>query len=347
MALVVKFCKNSNQLVSVGADGNLKLWNIGHDSSPRSLKEPTYVRRLAYAVNGNRLVATAESYLSSVWNIPTGKRIDTPGPELLRASLSEDGSIIASVREQEVLLHSADSGELLHTCRGHTDSVWRCQIAPSGALVASGDGEYLDDPQNPLADAILWDAKSGRLLHRLPGHHQRVQSLAFSPDEGKLATLDGQGILRLWNAATGALLRTSRAMQSGGKIDHLTFDRAGESLYAASPDAVLVVDATTGTIRRTLAAGAPNIYNIRLSPDGKTIALTRRPSVMNDTGEGVAELWDLASGELKTTLARDHGGPLSVAFSPDGRTLATGHRDGTIAFWQAATDEEVRRQAPP
>jgi WD40 repeat protein len=253
------------------------------------------------------------------------------------------------------MLYSADSWELLHNCR-HKEFVFMCQIAPSGTLVASGVGNYLYDRREPVADAILWDANAGRLLHRLPGHHQRVQTLVFSPDERMLVTVDGHNVLRFWDVASGALLRTSGALQVESAtwddtlsilaVTQLAFDRDGDALYACSAGTILVVDATTGTLRRKLATGAPAIYHFCLSPDGKTLALARRPSIVNDTGEGVAELWDLASGELKTTLAREYGGAMSVAFSPDGRTLATGHRDGTIAFWQAATDEEVRRQSP-
>jgi WD40 repeat protein len=355
--LVVKFCRNSNQLISVGADGSLKLWNIGHDSGPRCLTHESYVRNLAFAANGTRMVASTGSGMpTSVWDVPTGQRIHTLGPGFLRASLSADGSVIAAARGRDVMLYSADSWELLHTCR-HKETVFMCQIAPSGTLVASGDGNFAYDRREPVTDAILWDAKSGRLLHRLPGHHQRVQMLAFSPDERMLVTVDGHNVLRFWDVDRGALLRTSGALQ--GKwttwddtiavqaVTRLAFDRDGDSLYACSAGRILVVDATTGTLRRQLASGAPVIYHFCLSPDDKSLAIARRPSIVNDTGEGVAELWDLASGELKTSLAREYGGAMSVAFLPDGRTLATGHRDGTIAFWQAATEEEVRRQAPP
>jgi WD40 repeat protein len=109
-----------------------------------------------------------------------------------------------------------------------------------------------------------------------------------------------------------------------------------------------VVDATTGTLRRKLAFGALSIGDFCLSPDGKTLAVARGMFLTAlPSAEGVVELWDVASGELKTTLARENGESMTVAFSPDGRTLATGHRNGTIALWQAATDDEVRRQALP
>jgi WD40 repeat protein len=357
---IVKFCRNSNQLISVGFNGSLKLWNVGQDSGPRRITEESAVFHLAFGADGRRLVADSQRQ-AGVWDVSTSQRVralDKLGPGNHRVSLSNDGSVIAAPAGQDVLLYSADSGQLLQTCRGHVYPVLKCQIAPSGALVASGDGNRTFDPRIPLADAILWDAKSGRLLHRLPGHYQRVQALAFSPDERTLVTVDGHNWLRTWDVATGKLLRASGERESGevgrewagselSGLFQLVFDRDGESLYACAAQTMTVVDATTGTLRRKLAFGDLRIGDFSLSPDDKTLAVARgRYLTRLTSAEGVVELWDVASGELKTTLAREYGEAMAVVFSPDGRTLATGHRNGTIALWQAASEEEVRRQAP-
>jgi WD40 repeat protein len=187
----------------------------------------------------------------------------------------------------------------------------------------------------------------------LPEHFQRVQVLAFSPDERTLVTVDGHNWLRSWDVATGKLLLTSGEMgpewvgtELTGRLQ-LVFDLDGESLYSCAGQTMHEVDVTTGTLRRKLAFGALSIGDICLSPDGKTLAVARGMYLKAPTSaEGVVELWDLASDELKTTLAREYGEVMAVAFSPDGQTLASGHRNGTIALWQAASGEEVRRQTP-
>ncbi len=349
--VAIKFCQNSNQLISLGGDGTLKLWNLNFDSGPRCLKEQSYLGHLAFAANGSRIVAETPYQRTSVWDVSTGQRILALGPELHQVSLSGDGSVIAAARENDVLLFSAVSGDLLQTCRGHTNPIVDCRIANSGAIVASGDGHRNDDPQDPPADAILWDAKSGRLLHRLPGHFRTGLELAISPNEQTLVTVDGELVLRSWDVATGKLLRTSAALQLESTtwgVSRPVHSRDGESLYACSAGTVQHVDASTGTLIRKLATGALHIKDICLSPDNKSLAVARgmwAHELASD--EGAVELWDLSSGELKTTLAKEYGAAMGIAFSPDGRTLATGHRNGTIAFWQAATDDEVRRQAPP
>jgi WD40 repeat protein len=97
-------------------------------------------------------------------------------------------------------------------------------------------------------------------------------------------------------------------------------------------------------MRRKLADGTSSIRDLCVAPDGKTLAVAREADHVHD--KGVVELWDVASGELKTSLGKEHGAALCVTFSPDGRTLASGHRNGKIVRWQAATDEQVRRQTP-
>lgn len=349
--LLVKFCRNSNQLISVGGGESLKLWNINDDCGPRCLKEQiSTFGTLAFAPDGNRLVAETRGGPTSIWDVPTGQQVHTLNPALRSLSVSADGAVIAATGGQQVELYSTDSWELLYTFRGHTRPLVTCQISPSGALVAGGDGYFFQAPPGTVADAILWDAKTGRLLHRLPGHHQYARVLAFSPDERMLVTVDGEAIPRFWDVATGTLLRTSDPSQQGwvsAQITNMVFSPDGKSFYASSFGEIAEVDVATGKLIRKLAAGSLAIGSFCLSPDGKTLAVARGMLyTVVPSDEGVVELWDVASGELKTTLAREYGDAMNVAFSPDGRMLATGHRNGTIALWQAATDDEVSSQAP-
>jgi WD40 repeat protein len=109
---------------------------------------------------------------------------------------------------------------------------------------------------------------------------------------------------------------------------------------------VIAIDRHAGALRRKMAFGTISVSDLCVSPDGKTLAVARGKWTELEHDEGVVELWDLVSGELKTSLGKEHGSAICVAFSPDGRTLASGHRSGKIAFWQAATEKDVRRQSP-
>ena len=82
----------------------------------------------------------------------------------------------------------------------------------------------------------LWDAKTGALLHTLPGHGRPVMSGAFSPD-GKLAvTASHDKNARIWNVATGALLATLPT--DGSEVQTAVFSPDGTRLLTATFDGV-------------------------------------------------------------------------------------------------------------
>jgi WD40 repeat protein len=54
----------------------------------------------------------------------------------------------------------------------------------------------------------LWRADTGTPLRILNGHTGNVYSVAYSPDGTQLATAGQDRTARIWNAGTGALIRT-------------------------------------------------------------------------------------------------------------------------------------------
>lgn len=340
----VRFFPESEQLVSVSRH-SLKLWSTRDDAAPPPLVEPELLRRLTFTGDGRRIVAENQR-TSSIWSLFEGQRIHELGSYLRDVVAARGANVIAASAENDVVLYSSTSGERLHTLRAHTRPITACQIGNSGAYVASGDG--ITKGPKPPSDAILWDAKSGRLLHRLRQHVGAV-ILAIAPDDRTLVTVDRDLIFRSWDIATGKLRLASKSMEPEWGVwgvRRLVFSPDGQTLFACSGGAVQVVDPATGTLRRRLCDGTISISDLCVSPDGRTLAVARGKWAEHDLDEGIVELWDLASGELKSTLAQEYGSATCVAFSPDGRTLASGHRSGRIAFWQAATEDDVRRQMP-
>ena len=55
------------------------------------------------------------------------------------------------------------------------------------------------------ADIVIWDFKTREVLHRLSVHKEKVQALAFSPNDKFLASLGGRedNIVLVWDVATG------------------------------------------------------------------------------------------------------------------------------------------------
>jgi tetratricopeptide (TPR) repeat protein len=77
---------------------------------------------------------------------------------------------------------------LLHTLKGHSESVAALAFSPDGQYIVSGSGD------NTLR---LWDTK-GKLLHTLNGHTSYIRALAFSTDGQYIVSGSGDKTLRLW-----------------------------------------------------------------------------------------------------------------------------------------------------
>lgn len=211
-----------------------------------------------------------------------------------------------------------------------------------------------------------WDAQTGKGVseHVIGRKNARIEETALSPDGRFLATADchrGEGVftpqgtnfsglqysIRLWNAHTGALLRT---LLRGSPIWHpqtgvllktlpdspdevlwLRFSPDGKTLVSASQDEdVQLWDMPSGKLRCTLTG--LRAYRGRVaafSPDSKTVAVS---------SAGGVEIRAVATGALRKKLA---GTSIALCFSPDGGTLASATDAGNypIELWDVASGQ--------
>jgi len=186
-------------------------------------------------------------------------------------------------------------------------------FAPDGKLVAGG---------NKDGSVMLWDPATGAVRATLRGHEGYVFALAFSPDGRTLASGGGDRTARLWDVAAA---RQIAAL--GGHEDWVTtlaFTPDGKSLATAtgSPSGVVrlwdLADHRGRVVvrqadSRELDEPTRNIYQIAITPDGRTLAVGVRSGVF---------LWDLGNSSIRASLPAAAASRMAVA--PDGKTLATG-----------------------
>jgi WD40 repeat protein len=168
-------------------------------------------------------------------------------------------------------------------------------------------------------------------------HDGPLQALAFSPDGKHIATVDGAA-LRLWDAATGKLIRCQREKHFEYLLG-VTFSPDGRWVAVGGAHCATVYDAATGK-RRDLFSVPPGFVcrGLQYSPDG-TLLVARADGVR-------VCVWDVATGRRRIVIAHDEGTYVeTVAITADGGTLLTAGGDGTLARWDLASGRLLSRSS--
>jgi WD40 repeat protein len=188
---------------------------------------------------------------------------------------------------------------------------------------------YQRAPTRQARSALL-STQNQRLETVLHGHENVVQTVAFSPDGSSLASGDIDGMVRLWDVASGS---GKVLFEADDAVNTVVFSPDGDTIAVASTDETLyLVDARTGEVNQRITHRAP-VVAVAFSPDGETIA----------TSFGTPQLWDVSTGQaIGEPLVGHTKIVTAVEFTEDGDTLITSGMDGTIHTWRVADQAPVR-----
>jgi WD40 repeat protein len=170
-------------------------------------------------------------------------------------------------------------------------------------------------------------------LGKLSGHAQAVWSVAFSPNGATIASGSTDGLVKIWDAATGKQLQ-----ELSGHTDavlSVAFSPDGATIASGSDRLVRIWDAATGMQLLDLNGHTGEVWSMAFSPDGSTIA--------SGSADCSVRIWDVAAGRQLRELSSHTERVWSVAFSPDGVTIASGSGDRLIRIWDAITGELLRK----
>lgn len=236
----------------------------------------------------------------------------------------------------EVKVWDAENAALLHTLRGHRDSVYSVAVDTAGKYIASGSYDH---------QIQLWEIGKPSPIATLTGHNGPVFDIAFQNSGKILASVSGDRTVKLWSIPDGARLDTLQ--ESTKELYTLALAPDGSRVYAAGVDNrirawSISADGKEGTNKLLISQFAHEapVLRIAASPDGQFII---------STGEDYAvKVWDAATLTLRKSLGKQSEWAAGVAISGDNQAFFVGCLNGSLKRFEVppATDNAFVKIAP-
>ncbi len=169
-----------------------------------------------------------------------------------------------------------------------------------------------------------------------------LSEVTFSPDGTKIVTGDWDGIVSLWDIATGAELAT---FTNTDYVTSVAFSPNGKLLSTATRDGKATLWEIDTGLKRWTISHKDLVSSVVFSPDGLLLATGSWDSTVN--------FWDVETGKNRRCFTHqkeevnisfdsghvetfNHRGINCIAFSPNGQCFATGDRvadNGYTTLW--------------
>ena len=335
-----------DRFVTASADTTARVWDAGKRTEPVvqcGSEDRVGVRGVACSPDG-RLAATATAQGQvRLWNMATlaaERDMPTVRGRVNAVDFSPAGDLVAAAcGDGSARLYSVESAREIERIPAHAGPAFAIAFSPDGRRIATAGTEPQETGPEKGAVRIRsvsagTDSTGTAGPLTLP-HPARAHAAAWAPDGRRLATACADGVVREWDAGTGALLGAHRGHTDD--VNWVAWSRNGNRVASASSDGtVLLWKPTEGWSSIELKGPVGQVWETAFSPDGTRIA--------GVGADGSLHLWHGESG--RHLLALDgHEGPLwGVVFTPDGRSILTGSDDGTARVWGLSPAELHRRR---
>jgi len=325
----------------------------------------------------NGLLATGGGMQAvRLWDVSQAERLDRmsmDGVKAYECVYSPDGAtIVGAARDGSLRAWDARSGVLLASRRGDEVSVLGLMHSRDGRriYVGYGDGRThvvdaatlevereLNFEIGHVRDFALCDVGEHELLAlagdsvlvvstvdwselmRAPAHGKGDYGVEFSPDGTRLVAAGGDGVIRLYDVASGTVL--SEADDHEWVVRWAGYSPDGTRAASISFDGTLRMrdPETFAPLGDPLRHEGP-LMSAAFSPDGSRLAV--------GTQDGNAWIWEVASGTLLAQLEVGRLVVMAVEFAPDGGALIATGDTGVRVFDTAPQGERAlaRRRFP-
>ncbi len=282
-------------------------------------------------------IATRTRAAIHLWSPATGELLQdldlgalgTRG--LVQIAWSPDGRRVAALGGVGALkVYRVEDGAVEFETQAHEQLAIHIAWSLDGSLVATGGNDGF---------VKLWNTSDWTLSHALLNEgnlllngRSPVDSIAFSPDSGRIAVAVAGASLRVWSSDSGdELIHWSNSGDLSyephrGQVTDLAFSPDGRRLASAGNDrTVKIWSVEDGTQLAAHDRFLNRVASVAWSTDGTRYAAA--------SWDGTALVWDGAARKLGHFEGHLAGRVLSLSFATGLPRLVTSGTDGTVRVW--------------
>jgi WD40 repeat protein len=253
--------------------------------------------------------------LAKEWPIPGGQKLRTFDTEFKNYAVTDEEG---NIRVRQL----ADSVELARL-QGFGYGVLRMRFSPSGKLLAA---TYQTTNEPPLK---IWDIKRNKIvcvpdITLEPG-------MAFSSDESRIAVINLDRDILIYNLKEGTLLRRIGFVPMASDV---AFNPDGRMIAISTKEDgnIDIWDIEAGHRVRFVSNDAA-VGSLAWSASGKLLAA--------GCITGYIRIWDTETGQQRLIVGHHEGHVLSIQFSHSGDLLASAGTDDRLILWSLCTGKQI------
>lgn len=270
---MIRFSPDGQTMVTAAGDNVARIWNWSTRQPLHTLAHEAAVYAAEVSPAGDDYVATGSGDGNvTIWKLSTGVQVSQQkqhADAVYCLNFSPDGKQLASIGgdgkrgDTHCRIWSIPALQMLKELPGHERPGYGVTFGPlagpaRGTLVTSGGDKLIHVyslPTSTTAKRKTWT-----------GHTSDVYRCCFSPDGKSLATTSQDGSVRLWDVATGELVRTLLTVRD--PIYDVAYSRNGAMLAAVGDDGIVRCwETRTYTLLAESKTDPEGLYSVAFTPE--------------------------------------------------------------------------------